>query len=224
MVDPESSPQAPAKMQAKLARMQNAVRMGGKGTMRRKKKLVHRAAPTDEKRLTTAIKKLNLTQIPKIEEVNMFHDNGQVTSFVQPKVQAHITGNTYVISGANETKPLQDMLPNLINQLGPDNIKNIKSIMEQMGVNEGGEGAGGEGDDDVPELLDSENFEQAAEGEKENESAEAQPEAAEKKEEASEEKTEEASEEKKEEAPEEKTEEAPEEKKEEEAPQESTET
>eukprot|EP00188_Purpureofilum_apyrenoidigerum_P006247 Plantae.Rhodophyta-Purpureofilum_apyrenoidigerum.ctg9365.p1 GENE.Plantae.Rhodophyta-Purpureofilum_apyrenoidigerum.ctg9365~~Plantae.Rhodophyta-Purpureofilum_apyrenoidigerum.ctg9365.p1 ORF type:complete len:206 (-),score=63.62 Plantae.Rhodophyta-Purpureofilum_apyrenoidigerum.ctg9365:238-855(-) len=174
MVDPESSPQAPPKMQAKLARMQNAVRMGGKGTMRRKKKLVHRAAPTDEKRLTTAIKKLNLTPIPKIEEVNMFHDNGQVTSFVQPKVQAHITGNTYVISGANETKPLQDMLPNLINQLGPDNIKNIKSIMEQMGVNEGGEGAGGEGDEDVPELLDSENFEQAAESEKkEGESAEA---------------------------------------------------
>jgi nascent polypeptide-associated complex subunit beta len=45
-------------------------------------------------------------------------------------VQASIAANTYVVSGHAETKKLQDLLPGIINQLGPDNLANLKKIAE----------------------------------------------------------------------------------------------
>ena len=43
--------------------MQNAVRVGGKGTMRRKKKVVHKTTGGDDKKLTTALKRLQVTNL-----------------------------------------------------------------------------------------------------------------------------------------------------------------
>ncbi|RMX71300.1 hypothetical protein D0869_15775, partial [Hortaea werneckii] len=62
----------------KLARMQNAVRIGssGKGTPRRKMKKVHKSSGTDDKKLQGALKKLNVQPITAIEEVNMFKQDG----------------------------------------------------------------------------------------------------------------------------------------------------
>merc|ERR1740128_1210889 len=47
------------------------VRIGGKGTARRKKKVIHRTATTDDKKLQSSLKKLSVNTIPGIEEVNM---------------------------------------------------------------------------------------------------------------------------------------------------------
>lgn len=44
----------------KLAKLQANVRIGGKGTARRKKKVVHKAASTDDKKLQSQLKKLNV--------------------------------------------------------------------------------------------------------------------------------------------------------------------
>ena len=41
-----------------------------------------------------------------------------------------IAANTYVVSGHAETKKLQDLLPGIINQLGPDNLANLKKLAE----------------------------------------------------------------------------------------------
>jgi len=41
------------------------------------------------------------------------------------------------------------MLPGIINQLGPDNLANLKRIAAQY---QGGAGGGAGGDDDVPEV------------------------------------------------------------------------
>lgn len=161
---------------AKLQRMAAGVRVGGKGSVRRKKKAVHKAAPTDDKRLQTTLKRLQLSQLPGIEEVNIFKDNGSVINFQNPKVQAQISANTYVISGAAVTKPLQEMLPSIVNQLGADNMPQMKSLMDQLGAGMGGAGAAGaqaagqagdDGDDgDIPDLVDNANFEDnAVEGE-----------------------------------------------------------
>ncbi|VDP15485.1 unnamed protein product [Soboliphyme baturini] len=49
--------------------MQSQVRIGGKGTARRKKKVVHKTATTDDKKLQSNLKKLSVTNIPGIEEV-----------------------------------------------------------------------------------------------------------------------------------------------------------
>jgi nascent polypeptide-associated complex subunit beta len=141
-----------ADARAKLAAKFGGVRTGGKGTVRRKKKAVHKTATSDDKKLASSLKKLGVTNIPAIEEVNLFKQNGQVIHFSQPKVQASIAANTYVISGASETKNLQELLPGIINQLGPDNLANLKQIAETY------QGGADGGDDDVPAV---ESFEEA---------------------------------------------------------------
>eukprot|EP00290_Baffinella_frigidus_P053773 CAMPEP_0180346134 /NCGR_PEP_ID=MMETSP0989-20121125/3703_1 /TAXON_ID=697907 /ORGANISM="non described non described, Strain CCMP2293" /LENGTH=193 /DNA_ID=CAMNT_0022335229 /DNA_START=50 /DNA_END=631 /DNA_ORIENTATION=+ len=150
--------------QEKLAKLMASVRTGGKGSVRRKKKAVHKTATTDDKRLQNTLKRLGVNNIPGIEEVNLFKDNGTVIHFKNPKqVQASIGANTYVISGAADTKNLQDLLPGIINQLGPDNLENLKKIAEQYTGGAGGAADGGDDDDDddVPELVEGD-FEQAS--------------------------------------------------------------
>jgi len=57
----------------------------GKGTPRRKIKKVHKTAGTDDKKLQTSLKKLNVQPIQAIEEVNMFKEDGNVIHFAAPK-------------------------------------------------------------------------------------------------------------------------------------------
>ena len=47
----------------KLAKLQAQVRTGGKGTARRKKKVVHKTAATDDKKLQVRIFKFNVSAI-----------------------------------------------------------------------------------------------------------------------------------------------------------------
>ena len=102
MVDVES---AREKMIARRFGGIQQSRTGGKGSIRRKKKAVHKTATSDDKKLGSTLKKFGVTNIPAIEEVNLFTADGNVIHFVNPKVQASIAANTYVISGPNETKP-----------------------------------------------------------------------------------------------------------------------
>ncbi len=69
----------------KLAKMQASVRIGGKGTPRRKMKKVHKTAGADDKKLQAVLKKMNVQTIPQIEEVNMFKRDGNVIHFQAPK-------------------------------------------------------------------------------------------------------------------------------------------
>ena len=57
---------------------------------------------------------------------------------------------------------LQDLLPGIINQLGPDNLQNLKKLAEtyQSGA-AAPPAAGGDDDEDVPDLVDT-NFEEAS--------------------------------------------------------------
>eukprot|EP00904_Undaria_pinnatifida_P013224 jgi/Undpi1/9031/HiC_scaffold_26.g11491.m1 len=132
----------------------NATRTGG---VRRKKKNVHKTATSDDKKLTTTLKRIGVTNIPAIEEVNMFKNDGEVIHFVGPKVQASVGANTYVVSGQSETKKLQELLPGIINELGSENLDNLKEIAGNFG---GAEAAAADDDDDVPDLV--ENFEDAS--------------------------------------------------------------
>ncbi|XP_076895031.1 basic transcription factor 3-like [Bidens hawaiensis] len=151
----------------KLQKMAGAVRTGGKGSVRRKKKAVHKTTTTDDKRLQSTLKRIGVNAIPSIEEVNIFKDE-TVIQFLNPKVQASIGANTWVVSGSPQTKKLQDILPSILNQLGPDNLDNLRKIAEQFQKQAPGEGttaaaAAQEDDDEVPELVPGETFEAAAE-------------------------------------------------------------
>jgi len=141
------------------------VRTGGKGSVRRKHKATRKTATHDDKRLKSTLNRLNCRDIPAIEEVNLFKEDGGVIHFVNPKVQASIAANTYVVAGHAETKKLQDLLPGIINQLGPDSVEHLKkayaSYAGKAGLpgKAGAPGAAAPGgaadDDEVPELVDS---------------------------------------------------------------------
>lgn len=88
----------------KLQQQASSVLIGGKGVPRRKKKIVHKSAATDDKKLQASLKKLTVNTIPGIDEVNMFKDNGEVIHFANPKVQASLASNVFAISGNAETK------------------------------------------------------------------------------------------------------------------------
>merc|ERR1719238_1474195 len=151
---------AQAPINPKLARLQASVRTGGKGTVRRKKKVVHKTTTTDDKRLQNTLKRLGINSIPAIEEVNLFMESGEVIHFTNPKVQASIAANTYVIIGHAETKKLQDLFPGILNQVDKSVLPSLKKIAEEYSQGGGEGGEEDESDDDVPELV--ENFEEAS--------------------------------------------------------------
>ena len=59
--------------------------LGGKGTPRHKQKRNVARNSNDDKKLQTALKKLNVQPIQAIEEVNMFKSDGNVIHFAAPK-------------------------------------------------------------------------------------------------------------------------------------------
>merc|ERR1711976_1075366 len=140
----------------KLKQLQANVRIGGKGTARRKKKVVHRTATTDDKKLQSSLKKLSVNNIPGIEEVNMIKDDGSVIHFNNPKVQASLAANTFAVTGQAENKQIAEMLPGILNQLGAESLANLKKLATQV-TSEAGQKASlneaDEDDDDVPDLT-----------------------------------------------------------------------
>jgi nascent polypeptide-associated complex subunit beta len=153
--------------QEKLKQLQTQVRIGGKGTARRKKKVVHRTATTDDKKLQSSLKKLSVNNIPGIEEVNMIKDDGTVIHFNNPKVQASLAANTFAVNGHGENKQITELLPGILNQLGAESLTHLKKLASNVAGAEasGLDGAGGEDedDDDVPDLV--ENFDEASKNE-----------------------------------------------------------
>merc|ERR1711918_287653 len=137
-----------------LARPQASVRIGGKGSVRRKKKVVHKTTTAD-KRLQNTLKRLGINSIPAIEEVNLFMDNGEVVHFTNPKVQASIAANTYVIIGVAETRKLQDLFPGILNQVDKSVLPSLKKIAEQHAPDAQEEDDDDDDDDEVPDLVEN---------------------------------------------------------------------
>ncbi|KZT34409.1 NAC-domain-containing protein [Sistotremastrum suecicum HHB10207 ss-3] len=171
----------PAKL-AKLQAQAASNRIGGKGTVRRK--IVRKAKPStaqDDKKLQTSLKKLNVQPIPGVEEVNMFKEDGNVLHFSAPKgspfalthssslalmtlIHAAVSANTFVVYGAGHEKELTELVPGILNQLGPDSLASLRKLAEsyqaiQPNRPDAGNtitgGADDDDDDDVPELVET---------------------------------------------------------------------
>jgi len=152
----------------KLKLLQEQVRIGGKGTARRKKKVVHKSNVTDDKKIQSALKKIGVNGISGIEEVNMIKDDGEVIHFNNPKVQACLQSNTFAITGHAETKQITDLLPSLLSQLRAENL--TSAIKKLASSNLEANAAGAESvhaqatadvdDEEVPDLI--ENFDEAS--------------------------------------------------------------
>ncbi|CAH3168590.1 unnamed protein product, partial [Pocillopora meandrina] len=147
--------------QEKLSKLKSGVQIGGKGTPRRKKKIVHRTAGADDKKLQNTLKKLAVNSIPGIEEVNMIKDDGFVIHFTNPKVQASLQSNTFAVVGQSETKSIAEMLPGILNQLSSEGLTNLRKLAEKFPTTDGAHvptHTEEVDDDDVPELV--ENFDE----------------------------------------------------------------
>ncbi|KAL9091008.1 MAG: hypothetical protein Q9159_001634 [Coniocarpon cinnabarinum] len=154
--------------QEKLAKLQQSVRIvtsSGKGTPRRKK--VHKPKTTgvDDKKLQATLKKVGVQPITGIEEVNMFKQDGNVIHFSAPRVQASLPANTFSLYGNGEDKELTELVPGILNQLGPDSLASLRKLAEsyqsmqkEKGGENGDEKKEGEGDDDIPDLVEGQKF------------------------------------------------------------------
>lgn len=83
-------------------------------------------------------------------------------------VHASVPSNTFAIYGNGEDKELTELVPGILNQLGPDSLASLRKLAESyqsMQKKDGGEGgkADEEDDDDIPELVEGENFESKVE-------------------------------------------------------------
>ncbi len=87
-----------------------------------------------------------------------------------PIVHASVPSNTFAIYGNGEDKELTELVPGILNQLGPDSLASLRRLAESyqsLQKKEGGDGEGKEGgkkdddddDDEIPDLVEGENFE-----------------------------------------------------------------
>jgi len=139
--------------------------------MRRKKFKAKKSTNEFEKRLQANLKKLSCNTIPGIEEVNLFKSDGTVIHFVSPKVDAEVSSNTFIVSGNFTTNKIEELLPDILPQIGSDHLTQLKDYAEKFEAlrpnNDDGDEAPalvGAGDsEDVPMLIDDDlNFEQVA--------------------------------------------------------------
>ena len=78
--------------------------------------------------------------------------------------------NTFAIYGNGEDKELTELVPGILNQLGPDSLASLRKLAESYQSMQKEKGEDGEkkddddeDDDDIPELVAGENFESKAE-------------------------------------------------------------
>jgi len=96
----------------------------------------------------------------------MFKEDGNVIHFAAPKVHASVPSNTFAIYGNGEDKELTELVPGILNQLGPDSLASLRRLAESyqsLQKKEGGAGGekkeGEDDDDEIPDLVEGENFE-----------------------------------------------------------------
>ena len=84
-------------------------------------------------------------------------------------VHASVPSNTFAIYGNGEDKELTELVPGILNQLGPDSLASLRKLAESyqsMQQKEGGEEGdkkGDDDDDDIPDLVAGETFDSKVE-------------------------------------------------------------
>ncbi|GAA6009642.1 hypothetical protein JCM10207_004137 [Rhodosporidiobolus poonsookiae] len=149
----------PARLAA-LQKLAAGKTAGGAKAPIRRKVAVKASSAGDDKKLQTALKKLNVQPLNGVEEVNMFKDDG-VLHFAHPRVHAAAGSNTYAIYGHGQHRELTDLMPSVLNQLGPDTMASLRKIAEQYQAQQAAQaGTAGVADveagDEVPELVEAE--------------------------------------------------------------------
>lgn len=70
--------------------------------------------------------------------------------------------NTFAIYGNGEDKELTELVPGILNQLGPDSLASLRKLAESyqsMQKEKGDDDKKDEDDDDIPDLVEGKDFE-----------------------------------------------------------------
>ena len=83
-------------------------------------------------------------------------------------MHASVPSNTFAIYGAGEDKELTELVPGILNQLGPDSLASLRKLAEsyqsmQKKEGEDGEKKADDDDDDIPDLVPGDSFESKVE-------------------------------------------------------------
>ena len=96
------------------------------------------------------------------------HRRSHLLTYTSPHLLVHasVPSNTFAIYGQGEDKELTELVPGILNQLGPDSLASLRKLAEsyqslQKKDGDGAEGGkgGDDGDDDIPDLVEGETFE-----------------------------------------------------------------
>lgn len=136
----------------KLAKLQAQVRMGGKGTPRRKVFKKPKAASGIDKKLEGFLKSIDAVPLSGIQEVTLFQAGGKVLNIENPKVHGNPAQQAYAVHGEAVEKELTDLVPSILNQLGPDSLASLRRLAEAYQSSQGA--AEGE-NDEIPELTEA---------------------------------------------------------------------
>lgn len=92
--------EARKKMEAKFGN----IKLGGKGTEKRKKLVVHKASAVQDKKISAFAKKSGAKAIGETLEINVFKDDNSVLHFKKPKIEYSVKERITFITGAPESK------------------------------------------------------------------------------------------------------------------------
>lgn len=77
-------------------------------------------------------------------------------------VHAAVPANTFAIYGNGEDKELTELVPGILNQLGPDSLASLRKLAESYQNMQKGE-KGEADEDDIPDLVAGDSFENKVE-------------------------------------------------------------
>lgn len=109
-----------------LKQLEKAVRIGGKGSTRRKHKHIPRPSVTGETRLRSSLQKLPLRAVNGIQQVRLSMQDGVQKVMYYPKVECSVQSNMYIISSESSEIILSGSEPD--GQLLP--IKDAQSLSD----------------------------------------------------------------------------------------------
>nr|CCC53550.1 putative nascent polypeptide associated complex alpha subunit [Trypanosoma vivax Y486] len=84
------------------------VRTGGRGSVRRTVKAVHRSNG-DDKKVQSVLKRLNVAPFSEVDNAVLYRQDGTAFYFEKPKVQASMQSQCFVVTGAYDVKDASEI-------------------------------------------------------------------------------------------------------------------
>ncbi|KAM3144333.1 hypothetical protein pb186bvf_003497 [Paramecium bursaria] len=135
----------------------------GNNVARRKHKAIHKETINDDKKLKQVIKRYGVQPLQAIDEVNFFKDDNTIMHFKKPEVHAAFQSHSFAIFGNPETKTFKELMPDIMQQIGPKQLPLLQEMMAsqlQRNPNDKIQESDAKDEEDVPELVGGENFEE----------------------------------------------------------------